>query len=178
MIGPFRPHGLTFARKTGLRSFTSVPKRIKTHTLYSLLTGTEGVLSISTMERHHQHTSPFPPEFRTTHNFFTKRGVRLASPPYHFSVMRAKAIAIWASLSLINAIPCTTLKTPDSCQDYAAIIGHQYRVLGLRDDPIRHLYEHWVVHHHAHPEHLGQERLGVGVQAVAPPRREWQRAEP
>jgi hypothetical protein len=24
------------------------------------------------MERHYQHTSPFPPEFRTTHNFFTK----------------------------------------------------------------------------------------------------------
>jgi len=29
-------------------------------------------LYISNMERHHQHTSPFPPEFRTTHNFFTK----------------------------------------------------------------------------------------------------------
>jgi len=24
------------------------------------------------MERHYQHTSPFPPEFRTTHNFYTK----------------------------------------------------------------------------------------------------------
>jgi hypothetical protein len=22
------------------------------------------------MERHYQHTSPFPPEFRTTHNFY------------------------------------------------------------------------------------------------------------
>jgi hypothetical protein len=40
--------------------------------MYSVPAGQEEASQISAKERHHQHTSPFPPEFRTTHNFFTK----------------------------------------------------------------------------------------------------------
>ena len=41
------------------------------------------------MERHYQHTSPFPPEFRTTHNFFTKEVFVMPLHPVFFRVERA-----------------------------------------------------------------------------------------
>ena len=61
----------------------SYRKRLKHSRDYTVKQAWRGLL-VTTMEGHHQHTSPFPPEFRTTHNFFTKRGVRYASPPYIF----------------------------------------------------------------------------------------------
>ena len=47
------------------------------------MVGDCGRTNNSIMERHHQHTSPFPPEFRTTHNFFTKEVfVSLSTQPF------------------------------------------------------------------------------------------------
>jgi hypothetical protein len=65
-------------RRGGLHFTTSYhlgivkPKRIRDCRRYTRSGRARGNSAITTMEGHHQHTSPFPPEFRTTHNFFTK----------------------------------------------------------------------------------------------------------
>jgi hypothetical protein len=43
------------------------------------------------MERHYQHTSPFPPEFRTTHNFFTKE---VFVVPLHPAFLRVEGVRV------------------------------------------------------------------------------------
>lgn len=48
------------------------PKGIKDRTWIKMSEQCVRTHCVSNMERHYQHTSPFPPEFRTTHNFFTK----------------------------------------------------------------------------------------------------------
>ena len=68
----------------GYHSIIHVPKELKRARKIRNQAGKEERLSISIMERHHQHTSPFPPEFRTTHNFYTKEVFVMPLHPNYF----------------------------------------------------------------------------------------------
>ena len=89
---------------------------------------------ISNMERHYQHTSPFPPEFRTTHNFFTKEVFVM---PLHPAFLRVEGALV---LEDVDNVP-RLLTVPEQFrfiqllgENLAPVRGHNHRVLRLRDD--------------------------------------------